>query len=118
MSQISEPEAVDLLSKLQAERTPLCALFVSPSGSHARIPGFVDSVTRDKGLIISVSGSPIDVLRGYVDFFPFDRDCEFWYGEQRELPEGLRSFVVTQEESVLLFRMPKSGERLGLFFTI
>lgn len=118
MSQISQPEVVDLLSKLLAERIPLEAFFVSVSGARASLSGFVDSITRDNGLAISVSGPPIDVSKGYLNFSPFDCGCEFWYGEQRELPIELQPIAVTRGESVLVFRLPDSGERLALFFTL
>jgi hypothetical protein len=118
VSQISQPEAADLLSKLLTERVPLSAFFVSRSGARVSLPGFVDSITHDNGLAISVSGPPIDALRGYINFFPFDRDCEFWYGEKRELPEDLRPRLTTRGESALMFLLPDSGERLALFFTL
>jgi hypothetical protein len=80
------------------------------------IPGFVDSITREEGLIISGSGPPIDVSRGYLAFPPFD--CDFWYGEKRELPEELQFLSsATPGDSVLVLRVLSSGEKLVLFFT-
>lgn len=117
MSQISQPETVDLLSKLLTERIPVRAFLVSQTGTRSTLSGFVDSVTRDDGLIVSRTGPPIDVSQGYIAFFPFDCDCEFWYGEVRELPAELRPTTATRGESALLFRIP-SGDRLSLFFTL
>lgn len=115
MSQISQPEAADLLSKLLLERIPLSAFFVSGSGTRVSIPGFVDSITLEEGLIISGSGPPIDVSRGYLSFPPFD--CDFWYGEKRELPEELQFLSsATPGDSVLVLRVLSSGEKLVLFF--
>ncbi len=116
MSQISQAEAADLMGKLFTERIPVQALFVSPDGTRISLFGFVDSVTRDVGIVVSVSGPPIDVSRGYFTFIPFDSGCEFWYGEQRELPAELR-LSETRGESCLLFHLA-SAERIALFFTI
>ena len=100
MSQISQPEAADLLSKLLLERIPLSAFFVSGSGTRVSIPG---------------CGPPIDVSRGYLSFPPFD--CDFWYGEKRELPEELQFLSsATPGDSVLVLRVLSSGEKLVLFF--
>ena len=116
MSQISESEAADLLSKLQVERIPLCAMLVSPSGAHARMPGFVDSITQDNGLVISVSGVPIDTSRGYLQFSPFRSGCEYSFGDKRELPDNFR--IESVGDSALVFRFLDTGERLALFFTL
>jgi hypothetical protein len=64
MNQIALSAADDLLSKLIEERVRLRALLVTPSGIRVRLPGFVDSKTRDGELIISVSGPPCDSSRG------------------------------------------------------
>jgi hypothetical protein len=102
-----------LLSKLLLERIPLSAFFVSGSGTRVSIPGFVDS---REGLIISGSGPPIDISRGYLSFPPFD--CYFWYGEKRELPDELQFLSsATPGDSVLVLRVLSSGEKLVLFFT-
>jgi hypothetical protein len=117
VSQISQPEAVDLLDKLLTEHVSVEAFFFSRFGT-GMLPGFVDSVTRDNGLVISVSGPPIDVSRGYLHFSPFDGGCAFWYGEKRELPDDLKDRTEARGESVLLFLLQGSGERLMLFFTL
>ena len=120
MSQISLPEVADLLEKLLSERIPLKVLFASTtSGARAYISGFIDSATRANGLVVSVSGPPMDTERGWIHVFPFDRECEFWYGERREFPEEVRLLLSeTTEESTLVMRFPASGEALALFFTI
>jgi hypothetical protein len=81
--------------------------------------GFVDSATAENGLVISVSGAPIDVERGFIAVRPFDRPCEFWYGEKRELSdEYLRVFADTNGESALEMRFTDSDERFFLLFTL
>jgi hypothetical protein len=117
MAQISQQEAADLVSKLLAERIPLRAFLTSFSGTRVNMPGFVDSNTFDNGLTISVSGPPVDTARGYLNFFPFSRSCECWYGETRELPAEMRPAAELTGASVLLFKLP-NGESLALFFTI
>jgi hypothetical protein len=117
VAQIAQHEAADLLQKLFSERIAVEAVFFSQSGTRISLPGFVDSATRQNGLVISVSGPPLDPARGYLNYFPFDRDCQFWYGEKRELPEAFKDIAARRGESVLLFLLPDSVERLGLFFT-
>ncbi len=119
MSQISQPEAADLLEKLLSERIRLQAFFVSSFKTELSMFGFVDSITRANGLVISESGPPIDVSRAYLNFRPFDVGCEFWYGEKREFPKDIRDLIPdSQGDSTLLFRRPDTGERLALFFTL
>ena len=118
MSQISQSEAVDLLGKLLSERVPVQAFFSSASGAQVSFFGFVDSVAREDGIVISFSGPPIDVSRGYIRFIPLNRPCDFSYGEQRELPEELRPAPGTRGDSCLLLILPESKERLFLFFTL
>lgn len=117
MAQISQSEARDLLSKLLSERTPLIASLHSPSGADAKIPGFIDSMTRDNGLIVSVSGPPIKPEGGSIRVRPFDKGCDFWYGEKRELPEQFRNLGDVYGESALGINFP-SGEIFVLFFTL
>ncbi len=118
MSQISLPEAADLLSKLLSERVPLIGFFRSQAGAEIRISGKVDSCTRANGLVVSVSGPPIEVERGYIRVRPFDKECVFLYGEKRELPEQFRDLADTYGESTLVLTFPAFKEALALFFTI
>lgn len=117
MPQISQSEAADLLSKLLAERVPVDSFFMSEDGTRCDFPGFVDSITLSDGIVVSASGPPMDASRGYVAFDPFDRECEYVYGERRELPLEISSRLRQERgESVLLFRVP--GETFALFFTL
>jgi hypothetical protein len=119
MSQILQAETADLLSKLMSERIPVQAFLFSKAGTRVSFFGFVDSITRDNGVLISASGAPIDLSRGYFNFLPFDRGCEFSYGETRELPEELQlSLKDTRGKSCLMFFFPKLGDRFALFFTV
>jgi hypothetical protein len=109
----------DILSKLLSERTPLRAVFKSPSGMHFRIPVFVHSVTNAKGLIFSISGPPLDAHLGLINIRHFDPECTFWYGETRELPEEIRQEISGPDiESVLVVRFRDPEEVFTLFFTI
>jgi hypothetical protein len=118
MSQISLPEAVDLLSKLLSERVPLIVFFRSRTLAEARIAGFVDSLTRDSGLVISASGPPIEVERGYIRVRPLEAGCVFWYGEKRELPVQFQDLADVYGESVLSMTFPEANEVIVLFFTL
>ena len=109
---------MDLLLKLLPERIPLQAVLSGPVGTYASFFGFVDSVTNDEGVVISESGPPIDVSRGYLRF-TFNVGCTYWYGEIRELPDAIRASVSqTRGESALSFVRTETGERLTLFFTL
>jgi hypothetical protein len=118
VAQISLSEAEGIVSKLLLERTPVHALFLSPSGAQTRISGFIDSKTHENGLVISTSGPPLDAERGYLVVRPFDQECEISYGEKREFPKVAQHLADKYGESALVMIFPKSGEWLGLFFTI
>jgi hypothetical protein len=119
VSQISALEADDLLGKLFSDRIPLRVLFVSSSGTRVTMPGFVDSKTRVNGVVISVSGPPIDSARGFLNFRRFDENCEFLYGETRELSEEMRKEIPDRDgESALMIRVLDLNEVLVLFFTL
>lgn len=118
MSQISLRETTDLLGKLLSERVPLVAFFASRSGVRVKLRGFVDSITRDNGLVVSVSGPPLDDERGYIGARPFDGNCTFLYGEKRELSGELQPLADQYGESALIVRFLDFGEELALFFTI
>ena len=118
MSQISLREAVDLIEKLFAERLPLCAFFESPIGVRASVSGFLDSATRNVGLVVSVARPPSEGP-GWINVpFLSDTECEFSYGEKRELPEEIRRLSEEHGESCLVIRFLESGELFALFFTL
>jgi hypothetical protein len=116
MAQISVDDTSDLLTKLLSERVPLVAFFRSPF-FEAKTPGFVDSITKEDGVTISVSGPPVDASKGYIFVRSPNRPCDCWYGEKRELPESLKHLSDTFGESILVIRFPESEETLALFFT-
>ncbi len=117
MSQISPSDAEALLGKLLTERIPLHAHFRSPSRVEARISGFVDSKTVANGLVISSSGPPIDVDRGYLRIF-FSDAWSCWYGEKRELPPEMQPLADKFGESALILKSLESNEQLVIFFTL
>jgi len=118
MSQISLSVMDDLVSKLLSERIPVLAFLSTSSGIRVRMPGFVDSKTNSDGIIVSVSGPPIDVERGFLNVPPIREECDFWYGEQRELPKSLRYFGDLFGESGLVIRFLDSKDTFALFFTL
>jgi hypothetical protein len=119
MSQISPQEARDLLGKLLTERSPIHFFFATSSKARISLRGFVDSISERNGLAISESGPPIDTKRGWCNVRPFDRPCEFQYGEIREMPrEVLENMEAPEYESVLMMRLPESLELALIFFTI
>jgi hypothetical protein len=119
MAQISPLEADSLLSKLLTERIPLKAFFKAPF-VEVQIPGFIDGKTAEDGVLISESGPPIDVRHGFLRVSGFERRCDFWYGEQREVSEEVRKIASARDvgESVLVIRFLDTDEVLALYFTI
>jgi len=114
---ISLKEAQDLLNKLFSEHLPVVAFFVSPTGTQMRLNGFVDSITRDNGLVIA-AGSPPSQGSGFIRVLIFDRDLEFSYGDVRVLPEGMREeFAEKHGDSAFAISFLDSDELLALFFT-
>jgi hypothetical protein len=73
----------------------------------------VDGVTSDNGLIVSVSGPPIDTKRGYLHVLRF-QGCDFWYGERRKVSLELQEFGDRYGESVLPIRSLDSEDLLAL----
>jgi hypothetical protein len=119
MNKISASQAEDLLSKLLEEHVPVRMYFLSPSGLRVFMRGFVDSKTVQHGVFLRLSKPPIDPDEGFVQFRPFDRNCEFSYGEVRELPpEVFETLTGPVEESALTMRFPDFGEIVVLFFTV
>ncbi len=116
MSQISLRDAAGLVEKLLSERVPVRAFFISAFGTRILLPGFVSSATVEKGLFISAPDGSIE--RGFLNTRAFNRDCDFAYGDQRELPPEIRDLAETRGESCLLMFFRDSMERLALFFTL
>lgn len=115
MSQISARDARSILDKLISERLPLVAFLSTPSGVYAKLSGFLDAVTDELGLVISVTRPP-SAGPGYFEI-PAAK-CEFLYGETREFPELQKDFADKYGESALIVRFPRTGELLRLFFTV
>lgn len=115
---ISIEEARDLLDKLFSERIPVLAFFTSPTGTQARLNGFIDSITREGGLVVSAARPPSQGP-GFISFPLFDRDLEFSYEDVRVLPEALREEFIAEhsEDSVLAIHDLETNELFALFFT-
>ena len=113
---ISSDDAASLLSKLLSERVPVHALLIFPSGTRVVFSGFVDSVTPQTGIVLSVARPPSDGP-ATISVPIFDRECEFGYADARELPEkGREELVQRYGDAVLSFRFI-DGDFLGITFT-
>ena len=62
MSQVSQAEAADLLSKLLSDRVPVQAFFFPTIGTRISLVGFVDSFTRDNAVVVSYPDRPLTSL--------------------------------------------------------
>jgi hypothetical protein len=103
-------ETKDLLLKLIDERIPLALFHHAASGVEVNFRGFVDSATEVGGSVISKTGPPLDKEEGYIVFRFFEHDCEYQYGEVREVPDDMKAFVKGHGESFLYIKNPTFSE--------
>ncbi len=122
MSQISCPEALDLIDKLITERIPVLASVRTPSGLRMRALGFVESATQARGIVVCTT-LPSAAAEAFV-VVPLvsngvERRCEISYGEKRELDPVIAEMLGGEpEDSVLTLRFADTGETLSLVFRI
>jgi hypothetical protein len=80
-----------------------------------RIAGFVDSLTWDEGIIVSTTRPP----SGTYLRFPVTHDCDFFFGDKREIPEEQgREALAAKFGDAALTVTTTSGDRLVLFFNV
>ncbi len=116
-NRISNQEAIDLVSKLFTERIDVCASFFSPSGALTILRGKVDSITKLRGIVVSVDRPPSPT--GWVSVLTFERNFVCSYGDKREFKgPGTEQFVERFGDSLLSFFFPDSGEVFCLTFTL
>jgi hypothetical protein len=102
-------DALSLLSKYVEERTPVLAVFVTPSVSVARVTGtirisVVDGVTPH--LIVGKEDGESDQIKFRLS------DCNFEYGDFRDA--ATEDFGADQFEGFLVVASSK-GDTLSLF---
>jgi len=114
---ISSTEGLDLLSKLLVERTPVYALSMWGTGSRALLSGFIDGISEQDGVVISVTRPPSQGP-GFLSVHMSGRKPEFSYCDRRELSPEMQELVPKVGNSALLIRFPESNEILGLTFTL
>lgn len=118
MNNISLPDAVDLLQKLFSERIPIFAFSISPTGTKVKLSGFLDSMTVENGLVVSV-GTPAGQGPACIAVPTNQRICDFTYGEVREIPLEIRQhFSKEYGSSTLIMKFRDSGEYFVLLFTL
>src|SRR5690242_7710989 len=122
MSQISRSVAFDLVHKLFSESTPVVAFLLFASGTSVQLRGFIDGATRADGILVSTTRPAPEALARILlpVFRQLERDCEYAYGERRELPPQVAALTtsLSEYEAVLTFRFLDSGEFFGLFFNV
>jgi hypothetical protein len=108
---VSSDIANDLLSKLMSERIPVHALLTLPSGSQAKIFGFVTECSVEKGFTIS-EDRPQSPASGFI-LIPLEGiHTEVSFGDERE------ALVPKFGNATLVIRFLESGEFLVLIFTL
>jgi hypothetical protein len=115
---VSSDIANDLLSKLMSERIPVHALLTLPSGSQAKIFGFVTECSVEKGFTIS-EDRPQSPASGFI-LIPLEGiHTEVSFGDEREAPPKDRETLVPKfGNATLVIRFLESGEFLVLIFTL
>jgi len=114
---ISSSDALSLLNKLLVERIPVYALSMWGTGSLAALSGFIDSISAQNAVVISVERPPSQGP-GFVSLRVSGRDAEFSYCDWRELPPEMQAFVPKFGDTVLLAIFLDSKEILALTFTL
>jgi hypothetical protein len=113
---ISPDDAAGLLDKLLSEQLPIRALFLSSTGFRCRINGRVDSVTPESGLVISVARPP-STGNAFLSV-SLNRDCEFRFGDTRDLPEDERDEMGEKYgDTILAIRFLDTEDFLFMTFT-
>jgi hypothetical protein len=114
---ISFEDGCRLLDKLFSEQTPVYAMLVLPTGTHARVTGCVAGITPQSGLLIS-SAKPPSSGAGLISLPFFERDCEFTFGDKRDIPGPNREELAAKfGDTIWCLSFPESGEFLILSFT-
>ena len=115
---ISIEDARDLLDKIFSERIQVLAFFSSAAGIQSRVTGYIDSITTEGGLVISV-GRPPATGPAFLSVPITEHDLEFSYCDKRELPEPMRELLAAKYgDSVFLMRFVDSEDLLALLFTM
>jgi hypothetical protein len=110
---ISWDDAGLLIKKLMVESIPVLAFLVTADGAHAKLYGFVDSVTVDVGLVVCPTpGKPSEGSSLRVPVV----GGEFLFGDKREMAEDVREELAAKYgEAILMLRLP-SGSVFSLIF--
>jgi hypothetical protein len=111
-------DGILLTKKLLAESIPVVARLASLDGSETGLRGFVDSITFLNGLVGSaVKGSPSTSSHFKVPLpgNPIASECQFFYGDKREIEETKREELAERYGDAVLTIMLPSGSRLNLF---
>jgi hypothetical protein len=115
---ISSEAANDLLGKLIEERIPLHALLTMPSGSQAKVFGFLTESSVKGGFKI-VASVPALPETGFINVPLGNVHSEVSFGDEREASSETREILVPKfGNSVLTIRFLESGEFFVLTFNL
>jgi hypothetical protein len=116
---ISSKEALELVSKLVAEKISVQASLFSPSGLRTRFRGFVDSLSELNGIVVCTE-SPVSPNEGAWISVPIsNRDVVCAYADMREFPDGDKErFAEDFGDTMLIVDFLDSKERFALTFTL
>jgi hypothetical protein len=114
---VSSKEALDLLAKLLAEETPVCASLFASSGLRARLRGFVNSITELNGVVVS-SEAPPSIGTNWLSVPLSGREAVCLYGDKREFGDAGATFAQEYGDTMLSFRFADSSDLLVLTFNL
>lgn len=116
---ISSKEALELVSKLLAEKISVQASLFSPSGLRTRVKGFVDSLSELNGIVVSTE-SPVSPNEGaWISVPVSNRDAVCSYADKREFPDADKErFAENFGDTMLIVDFLDSKERFALTFTL
>lgn len=117
-SKISIAEADLLLGKLYSESVPVVAYYAR-EGVKVMRHGIITGVSPEAGLVVADKESvPLYDYLAVSLGSPTGTNCTFWYGDERELPEGDRAEVVEKLGDAVLLIQCSDGGRLRLYFSL
>lgn len=115
---ISFEDGKSLLNKLFTEQIPVLAAFSGASGLEVHLRGAVDSITRERGLVVSHARPPSDGV-GFLSVPLFDRvfTFTFSFGTELDLPaETRRDLSERLGNMILILSFADTKDRLVLLW--
>jgi hypothetical protein len=113
---ISFEDGKSLLNKLFSEQIPVLAAFSSANGLEVHLRGAVDSISKERGLVVSHMRPPSEGA-GFISVPLSDRSFTFSFGTELDLPVESRNDLRERlGDMILILSFTDSRERLVLMW--